>query len=199
MARTEGPNDTWIIDKVVNDISEMGYSNQRIILKCDQEPAIVRVQEDIMSKRPLTVPRHSQVGESAANSEVEGAHRRIFAQVRTLKDAVEAKTKIQIDTKHPVFEWLVEWSACSLTRFAIRKNGKTPYQMVTGRRSTVPIAELGESVLYMPLKTTRVNMSKVEPRLRYGIWLGLRTRCNSSLIWDPGRRSQGEDYPTITG
>ena len=46
----KGPRDTWIIDRIVRDIQNMGYN--RITLKGDGEPALVRLMDAIKLKRP---------------------------------------------------------------------------------------------------------------------------------------------------
>ena len=91
-----------------------------------------------------------------------------------------------LGTDHPVFEWLVEWAATTLTRFVIRGDGKTSYEKIGGRtRDNLPKATFGEPVCCLPLKTNRRDRSKLE-RLREGIWLGMRLRTNEALIGPPG-------------
>ena len=43
------------------------------------------------------------------------------------------RTGVSLGTDHPVFEWLVEWAATTLTRFVIRGDGKTSYEKIGGR------------------------------------------------------------------
>ena len=93
---------------------------------------------------------------------------------------------MSLRTDHPVFEWLVEWAATTLTRFVIRSDGKTSYEKTGGRtRDNLPMATFGERVCYLPLKTNKRDRSKLE-RLREGIWMGMRLRTNEALIGTPG-------------
>ena len=102
-------------------------------------------------------------------------------QVRAFYDQLKARTGVSLGTDHPVFEWLVEWAATTLTRFVIRGDGKTSYEKIGGRtRDNLPIATFGERVCYLPLKTNRRDRSKLE-RLCEGIWLGMRLRTNEAL------------------
>ena len=133
--------------------------------------------------RKEQVLRNSPVGESASNGRVESAIKRITGQIRTIRDALQAKTKTRLPIGHPVFEWLVEWSAGILNRYAIRPNGKTAFEIMGIKRAKdIPIAEFGEKVLYMPIKTEKRATSKAEPRMHEGIWMGLRQRTNEALI-----------------
>ena len=40
-------------------------------------------------------------------------------------DQLKARTGLSQGTDHPIFEWMVEWAAATLTRFVIRGGGKT--------------------------------------------------------------------------
>ena len=44
----KGPRDTWVIDRIVRDVQNMGYN--RITLKGDGEPALVRLMDSIKLK-----------------------------------------------------------------------------------------------------------------------------------------------------
>ena len=188
MCSQKGPGDKWIVRRIGKDLEEMGCGGARIILKCDQENPIAAVQQEVIKNRPdvATVPRHSPVGESQSNGRVENAIRRVQEQVRAFYDQLKARTGVSLGTDHPVFEWLVEWAATTLTRFVIRGDGKTPYEKIGDRtRDNLPIATFGERVCYLPLKINRRDRGKLE-RLREGIWLGMRLRTNEALIGTPG-------------
>ena len=188
MCSQKGPGDKWIVRRIGKDLEEMGYGGTRIILKCDQENPIAAVQQEVIKNRldVATVPRHSPVGESQSNGRVENAIRRVQEQVRAFYDQLKARTGVSLGTDHPVFEWLVEWAATTLTRFVIRGDGKTSYEKIGGRtRDNLPMATFGERVCYLPLKTNKRDRSKLE-RMREGIWLGMRLRTNEALISTPG-------------
>ena len=188
MCSHKGPGDKWIVRRIGKDLEEMGYGGARIILKCDQENPIAAVQREVIKNRPdvATVPRHSPAGESQSNGRVENAMRRVQEQVRAFYDQLKARTVVSLGTDHPVFEWLVEWAATTLTRFVIRGDGKKSYEKNGGRtRDNLPMATFGELVCYFPLKTNKRNRSKLK-RLREGIWLGMRLRTNEALIGTPG-------------
>ena len=171
----------------------MGYGSARIILKCDQQNPIAAVQQEAIKNRPdvATIPRHSPAGESQSNGHVENAIRKVQEQVRAFYDQLKARTGVSLGTDHPVFEWLVEWAATTLTRFMIRSGGKTFYEKIVGRtRDNLPMATFGERVCYLPLKTNKRDKSKLD-RLRERIWMGMRLKTNETLIDTLGRGRQG--------
>ena len=102
--------------------------------------------------------------------------------MRAFHHQLKARTGVSLATDHPVFEWLVEWAATTLTRFVIRSGGKTAYEKIGGQtRNNLPMATFGERVSYLPLKTNQHDRSKLE-RMREGIWLGMRMRTNEALL-----------------
>ena len=149
----KGPGDKWIVRRIGKDLEEMGYGGTRIIFKCVQENPIAAVQQEVIKNRldVATVPRHSPVAESQSNGRVENAMKRVQEQVRALYDQMKARTGLSLGTDHPVFEWLVEWAATTLTRIVIRSGGKTSYERIGGRtRDNLPMATFGERVCYLP-------------------------------------------------
>ena len=183
MCSQKGPGDKWIVRRIGKDLEEMGYGGTRIILKCDQENPIAAVQQEVIKNRPdaATVPRHTAQSESRSRMDVS----RTQSEESRSKYA-RSTTTLSLGTDHPVFEWLVEWAATTLTIFVTRGDGKTSYEKIGGRtRDNLPIATFGERVCYLPLKTNKRDRSKLE-RLREGIWLVMRLRTNEALIGTPG-------------
>ena len=139
---------------MTTDIEDMGYTGTKIILKNDQEPAILEVQQKIMAGRTAeTVPKNSEVGESQSNGEIENGIKKYQEQFQTLKDNLEANTKLDISMKHTIIPWLLEWTGVTLNRYVVHANGKTAYQNIATKRSKRPVAAFGEKILYPPLKT----------------------------------------------
>ena len=68
----KGTDDKWIVNKIVQDIDEMGYTD--IILKTDGEPAIVQLAMEIKKRRNQpTIPQHPPAYDPAANGVAERA------------------------------------------------------------------------------------------------------------------------------
>ena len=164
MCSLKGPGDRWIVRRIGKDLEGMGFGGTRIILKCDQENPIAAVQQEVIKNRldVATMPRHSPAGKSQSNGRVENAIRRVQEQVRAFYDQVKARTGVLMGTDYPVFEWLVEWEATTLTRFVIRGDGKTSYEKIGGRtRDNLPTATFGERVCYRPLKNKQARQEQV--------------------------------------
>ena len=160
MCSQKGIGDKLIVRRIGKDLEEMGYGGTRIILKCDQENPIATIQQEVIKNRldVATVPRHSPVGESQSNGRVENAIKRVQEQVRAFYDQLKARTGLSLGTDRPIFEWMVEWAAKTLTRFVIRGGGKTSYERIGGRDSTKD-HEGKESQELVP-----VRMSDIVPR-----------------------------------
>ena len=105
MANCRGAGDEWVIKRILMDIEDMVYSGSKVIMKNDQEPAIVEVQRKVLAGRSFeTITKNSEVGESQSNGEVENAIKCFQEQFRTLKDDLEAKTGLDIEMRHPIIQ-----------------------------------------------------------------------------------------------
>ena len=153
------------VKKVLLDISDFGHAGAKIVVKSDQEPAMVDFQRKKKENRKAeTVPKNSQDGESQANVEAENAINRLQEPIHTINDDSEAKTSLDIEMSHLIMPWLIEWAGIVLNRYMICKDGHTTFRSITGKSSKRPVANFGEKVLYMPLKTERLKKDKVEPK-----------------------------------
>ena len=95
---------------MIKDIKKLGYSE--VILKCDGEPAVKSVQEEVKRRRTeATMLENSAVGDSRANGRAEIAVLAIGEQVRVLQRGLERRLGLKVSWKHPVMAWLVEHSA----------------------------------------------------------------------------------------
>ena len=70
----------------------------------------------------------------------------------------------------------------TLNRYLVYKSGRTAFHNVTGKNSKRLVAIFGEKVLYMPLKTERLRMSKGDAKLREDIVLGVKSRSDEAII-----------------
>ena len=97
-----------------------------VILKSDQEPAIVDVLNEIARMRGegRTIIEHSPVAESQANGFVERAIQTVEKILRTHLLASEDKVKAKISVGHPIFAWLVEYSADLYNRYQLGRHGE---------------------------------------------------------------------------
>ncbi len=179
--------DQITIEQIEEDIRNMGYQAVTIVIKGDQEPSIVAIQEKIINNRKegKTIPENSPVGESSSNGMVERAIRSVQGQIRTIKDQVETKTGRRIERGSTIFKWIVEWAAATITRYRINSNGKTAMAEIKGRQGRSQIAGFGEKVLYVPLKSSKANTAKIEMRAEFGIFLNINMRTEEIILGTP--------------
>ncbi len=88
----KGGGDRWIAKRIVEDIADRGYEGANIILKCDQERALVEIQKEVAKLRGATAQTvlvNSPVGESQSNGEVDNAVGRLKGLVRIIKSHLE--------------------------------------------------------------------------------------------------------------
>ncbi len=96
-----------------------------MILKSDQEPAMLELKELVKIEREDDIVlEESPVKESQSNGEVERAIQEVQGQVRTTKAALESRYKNKIKEGHPCLPWLVAHSADTLRMFQVHKDGK---------------------------------------------------------------------------
>ena len=145
-----------------------------MLLKTDQEPSIICVQRAIQDIKPEIIPINSPVGESACNGRVENAVRRTQEKIRAFRRQLEVGIGQAIPDQAPIMAWIGKWAAELISKYSPREDGKTPYERIGHETCKVPLVLFGESVMYLPMKTTRG--SKGTPAKKPGIWLGVIER-----------------------
>lgn len=78
--------------------------------------------------------------------------------------------------------WLVRWAGEVLTKYHPGSDGKTPWQRRRGESCNKPIVNIGEKVLYKPVKTAEIQHAKAEPQMEEGIWCGINGRTEEVFI-----------------
>lgn len=110
----KGKGDGYRVFRMKADIEGAGYIGGKIISRSDQEPAIMDLQRAVGKARGAgteMVMTQSEVGESKSNADVEGTIRRVFEQIRVIKSCLEGHVQCKVPRQHPLFAWLIEWSA----------------------------------------------------------------------------------------
>ena len=101
---TKGSTGLFAASRVACFIRELGYGGATVILKSDQEPAIVALTNEITRLRApaLTQPEQSPVGSSGSNGVVERGIQSFQMMARVMKSALEEKWKVTIPDDHAV-------------------------------------------------------------------------------------------------
>ena len=150
------------------------------VLKSDTERSIVALRDAALGQFPNMSYENATKGESQSNGLIESMIGKLEGQVRTLKSALQERYDVEINPKHPILPWLVDYAGVTLSRSQRGADGRTPYERSTGKPWRIQVPEFGECVLYQPLKGEKVG-SKMEPKFEPGIYLGLQE--GSALKW----------------
>ena len=164
---------------MVKDLAMLGHG--KLILKCDGEPALRSVQEEVKSRREqATILENSPVGDSRANGAAERAVQAVQEQVRVLRHALEARIGAKIKGSHPIIAWLIEHAADVLNRYHVGEDGRTPYERLKGKRYQGDAVEFGERIHYKLKKQTMSH--KLEFRWDEGYYLGKVWRTGEAIV-----------------
>ena len=140
-------------------------------LRATQRRSFSRSGSKFGTSEPIDVP----VKESKMNGAVERAVRSWEGQFRTVRDHLEgeiaAVDERQIDAKHPLWQWCAGGSWI-LNRYAVRPNGRTTYELITGQQTKLLVVGFGQHVLWrLPRKS--LGAGKLGSEWNNGIFLGL--------------------------
>ena len=145
------------------------------------------MQERVKARREQeTLLENSPVAEPQSNGDVERANRDVEDQARTLKDALEERVGETIPPESSVIPWLIEHSAWLYNHCHEGRDRMTASEREKGAKSSQPLAEFGELVLFRPLRSEHGRESggqeKFEPRLEDGVYLGIEDRSGVSRV-----------------
>ena len=180
----KGPVD-WVVGEVTKFIDNLGYSGIRITLKSDNEVSITSLKTAIAARRVSpTVPIESPAKESKSNGAMEARIKSWQSQFRAQLMDLQDCLGCRIPLGNKIVSWLVTWSATCLNKFKVDSAGRTAYQRVTGKTHNRPLAQFGESVWWIPNGPREIG-TKAETRVKEGVFLGLRSRTNESILGTP--------------
>ena len=135
------------VDVAKGASEEAGYGGTTVVLKSDQEQAIMGFKRGVaIARKADTVPIESPVRASKANGKVERAIQSWQSKVRVLRAYLERMIQKPLDKAHPMMEWLMVWASQVLTKFRIRPDWKPAYEGMTWRKATHPTYGFGELV-----------------------------------------------------
>ena len=145
----KGAGVDWVGEQLVRDLVRLGIHG-KVILKSDQEPAIIDVLNEVARMRgeSRTIIEHSPVADSKANGVIERAIQSVEKIVRTHKLALEDNIKNTIPVQHPIFAWLVEYGADVYNKYQLGRDGKSAMQRLKGKRCLQPSVEFGSAILF---------------------------------------------------
>ncbi len=96
--------------------------------------------------------------------------------------------------------WLINYASVLVCRYNRGADGRTPYERSigkTGKTWKQCLPEVGETVLYQPLKGERLA-SKLDARFEDGVYLGIQESSDDEIHWDCKRSRSHLDYEEET-
>ena len=179
--------DPWVAEQLVDDMCTVGMARERVVIKSDQEAAIVELQSEVAKRRNYndygvgTGIENSKVGDSNSNGKIERAIRDVKNMIRTHRSALEASIKTKVTLSCKILPWLVRHAAYIITRCRVRAHGKTALQVMKGRVSMTELVPFGETVMFK-IPKTGASIGSFEDKWDEGIWLGSTIRDGMHLI-----------------
>ena len=142
--------------KAAQAVSSYGY-NGKIAIKCDNEPALLDLRNEVVAKLPVGVlPSKPPPMESQSNRSIETGVRTFKGVLRVHLFALERKINSHVSTAHPLMKWLVEHVADVVTKYFQGNDGKSAYNRLFGKHVHGEGFEFGV----------------LDPRWEPGTWLG---------------------------
>ena len=163
------------------DLDTMGY--KQLILKCDNEPALVNVQVEVKKVSPQDVIlENSPAGDSKANGAAEQAVRAFSEQFRAVRGGLQARLEQTIPGSHPVTSWMIRHSADLMNKYHVGTDGKTAYRRFKGKNFHGPVVEFGERVHYRRMVKHQLRTNKMDGRWSLGFYLGCDSRAGEAIV-----------------
>lgn len=158
-------------------ISGLGYL--RIIFQTDQEPAMLKLQMELMKYRHhQIVPQKSPKYSHESNGLVENGNKLVHGQVRVLILQVEDNYEIILSSEHVIMYWIIRHSGFLLNRFGIKHDGHCPYYHIKGKEYNGLLVEMAEVVWF---KDSTVA-AKAESQWQSAVWLGKDNESDEHLL-----------------
>ena len=179
--------DRYAAEKLRGDIRWLSYS--RVILKSDNEPALLVVLTDALKALKVEVleqaaPDHPPPYDSRASGSVENAVRQVQGLLRMAKSCLESRLCRRIPCDHPVMAWLVKHVGWLLTVRSRGQDGRTLYERLRGKPFNKRMVGFGETCLAKLSKNqvAKETVPKMAPRWCRAVFLGYHRETHSPEV-----------------
>ena len=151
----------WLARRVRAWMVEVGCAYGDVVVKSDNEPALVALVEALGRERAVKgvggmAVEHSPVHSSRSNGVVERAVQSVEGQMGVMMLALEGRVGRTVDPEEAIVTFLPEYAAYLLNRLEVGKDGKIAYEGVKGKSAKVVGLEFGEKVLWRKKKGDRM-------------------------------------------
>ena len=182
--------DGHVTKLVCDDLAWMGHT--RIILKCDNEPAIKKVLTESIIRMKVNVEdletiskEHPERYESQSNGMTEVGVKNFRGHFRTLWSCIQRRLGVEIPINHPVAHWLAGFVCLIMNAMVRGDDGLTAWERARGRPFRQRLIGFLESCLYkLPLKGPQHDAEgNMAPRWKTGSFLGYSRDSNSYMLY----------------
>ena len=176
----------WLVKDMQEELQSWGHTggaHSRLILKSDNEKAIIAVRDALakMHGGLVTVEAPAR-GESQSNGMVEEAGKTIREFARVYKEQIEAKAEMKLKPTDLIIPWAIRWSAMATSRFLVGKDGRTAFERKRGRPCHLPTIPFGERVWFHEARPHKERRNKFDSECHEGVWLGHTRNSNEALV-----------------
>ena len=187
MVRYKGTGTEWITVLLWRNLRNFGIADSStIVLKSDQEPALVDELKDVQRWRvernstATTTIEHSSVHDSKLNGFVERGVQSFEQIFRSHKVDLERNVGRGVDVHLPVMAWLAEHVADMYNESLVHEDGKTACEKLRGIKYKGEMLPFGCQVFRRV--TGKPIGGVVAPRRLPGTWLGKTWSSEEHLV-----------------
>ena len=153
-----------------------------VVFRSDQEHATLDLINEVARRRHArSFVEQYPVGSSASNGIFERAVQSVEGHVRTIRDALQRRIRVEIPSDQAIIAWMVEYASVLLNRYEVGKDGKTAYERLRGWKSKVLGVEFGE-IVHFRRAPIGDRKDKLDSFWEDGVYLGHRTVSGESII-----------------
>jgi hypothetical protein len=178
----------FMAKRVIAFMRECGHEFSDVILKSDQEPAMIAVVNEIAKVRAKkgagkTICENSPRYSSGSNGVVERAIGSAVAQMRVMRSALEDRLEILLGSRHAAWAWMAEYAGYLLNRQEVGHDGKTSYERSKGKKAKTFGIDFFEAVLWKR-KPSGGGLGKLAIMWNDGIFLGVKGTTGEFIVGD---------------
>ena len=179
----KGTTGMFAAQKVMEFLKEVGLDGMDLIIKTDQESALLAMIADVREMRTgaKTITETSPVRSPQSNGFIERGVMTVKEQLKVMKSALEARWKRKIIDQENVMTWMADYAGMLLNRREVAKDGKTAYERLKGKRGFVPGVEFGEKVMWKKPAGSK-NVQALDSLWDVGVFVGLKTLSGEFIV-----------------
>ena len=169
-----------------------GRTDVKVLLRSDQEVTLTLILREVQARRQQrTLVERSPVESHATMVAMERANRTMGEMLRTMKHATETRVGGRLETDHPLISWMIRHCCWVFSRYHVRADGRTPYEVLRNNSCRGGLACFGE-IVWARVPGSRLLRGKYEVNWLELVWLGKTEKHGRALV---RRRAWGAQVP----